>query len=775
MSFTRLIILCLLLSAPGQVLAEKLEKISLYLNWKHQFEYAGFYMAREKGYFEEAGLDVEIIEYDGSHDLIETVHSTPNAYGLYHAGVIQDYLNGKPVRLLANFFKRSPLVLVTRPDITAPSDLKGRKILSVAHDLESLNIRRLLQDAKLGFNDIEHVPSQFSIEPFIRGEVDAAAIFLTNELYELDQRGVPYNIMDPNNYGQGIYDQNLFTGQREIALYPERAHDVLDAAVRGWTYALKNTEEAVQLILSKYNSQNKTADQLRFEAEQIRHMMLPEEFPVGMVDRGTVKHIARLYRDLGMVEGSRSIEGLFTQLHDASLLEAEDWKVLSRYKQIRFCIDPDWYPLEAINEQQQVIGITADIIDMLEQQLGMHFELVPTQTWNETLELVKSGGCDLIPMITRTAERDTYLDFTKSHLKLPAVIVTTDEQIYVDGVEQLKGRRVGVVSGYAYREIIEKNHPGVIVVDVDNGKDGIRRVQSGEIDAFIDYAASVVNVIQTEGIVGVKISGEAGLPLSIRMAVPEDQADLIGPLNQAIDGMGEAAIRDAYNKYVSVKYTQGFDYRLFWQFVAIIVIIGMFIAFRYAQLSRFNREIQHARDELAEAHRELQHKNARLESLATTDALTGLNNRLRLDQLIEQEQNRFERYGNPYSAILFDIDDFKQINDEYGHDEGDVVLKRIAEIVESGIRKTDFAGRWGGEEFLIVCPSTTSGGALSVAETLRQKIEQMQFENLGKKVTASFGVDVIGEGEKFRNLFSRIDQALYRAKENGKNQVAMGK
>jgi diguanylate cyclase (GGDEF)-like protein len=773
MKLFRFTVLLSWLLISGWATAAPLEEITLYLNWKHQFEYAGFYMAKERGYFEEAGLDVEIVEYDGSHDLIEMVHSTPDTYGLYHAGVIQEYLNGSPVRLLANFFKRSPLVLVTQPDISTPEGLRGRKILSVAHDLESINVRQLLHDAGIGTEDYEHVPSQFSIDPFIRGEVDATAIYLTNELFVLDQQGVTYNILDPNNYGQDIYDQNLFTGQREVALNPERAHNMLDAAVRGWIYALEHPGEAIDLILSEYNTQNKTREQLEFEAKQIRGIMMPDDYPVGLVERDTVRQIAQLYRELGMVNGTRDIDGMFTQLHDSTLLADDEWKSLSRYKRIRYCIDPDWYPLEGLNQNKEVVGITADVIPLVEQSLGVPFELVPTETWAETLELVKNGQCDLIPMIPSTPERETYLAFTKSYLKLPAVIVTTDDQIYIDGIEQLRGKRLGIVSEYAFKDLIQQRYSGVNIVDVANGKDGIRKVQSGEIDAFIDYAASVVHVIQTEGIVGVKISGEADLALSIRMAVPKEQQAIIPVLNRALDSVGDVAIRDIYNKYFSVTYTRGFDYRLFWQFVIVVALIGGFMAFRYAQLSKFNKEIQLARDQLSEAHAELQMKTAKLEALATTDALTGLNNRLRLDQLIEQEQNRFERYGNPYAAILFDIDDFKQINDEHGHDEGDVVLKHIAEIVESGIRKTDFAGRWGGEEFLIICPSTTSGGALSVAETLRQKIEQMQFKTLGKKVTASFGVDVIGEGEKFRNLFSRIDQALYRAKENGKNQVAM--
>ena len=143
---------------------------------------------------------------------------------------------------------------------------------------------------------------------------------------------------------------------------------------------------------------------------------------------------------------------------------------------------------------------------------------------------------------------------------------------------------------------------------------------------------------------------------TVASRIREQQA-LIPVLNRALDAIGDVAIRDIYNKYISVTYTQGFDYRLFWQFVAVVVLIGAFMAFRYAQLSRFNREIQKARDQLAEAHKELQQKNARLESLATTDALTGLNNRLRLDQLIEQimtdpgQWKRSWRCGMPHNCI----------------------------------------------------------------------------------------------------------------------------
>lgn len=154
-----------------------------------------------------------------------------------------------------------------------------------------------------------------------------------------------------------------------------------------------------------------------------------------------------------------------------------------------------------------------------------------------------------------------------------------------------------------------------------------------------------------------------------------------------------------------------------------------------------------------------------------TDTLTGLANRRTLNDCLEQEFSRFQRYGNPVSLIMFDIDNFKRVNDNFGHDAGDDVLKAISTQAGEVVRDADIIGRWGGEEFLVICPDTDVEGARLNAEKLRRVIENYDFEDIGT-LTCSFGVASIHTGDSSASVaIKRADEAMYAAKAAGKNRV----
>jgi diguanylate cyclase (GGDEF)-like protein len=161
-----------------------------------------------------------------------------------------------------------------------------------------------------------------------------------------------------------------------------------------------------------------------------------------------------------------------------------------------------------------------------------------------------------------------------------------------------------------------------------------------------------------------------------------------------------------------------------------------------------------------------------LERLANTDPLTKIYNRLKLNELLNYEIKKTDRYKTPISLIMFDIDRFKNINDTFGHDVGDEVLIAIARAVEQNIRSTDVLARWGGEEFMIMLPNTDEAGAHIMAENLRKLIASLKFEKFDF-VTASFGVAQY-EDDGTKEFLKRVDNALYEAKRGGRNMVSIG-
>ncbi|HLA33150.1 MAG TPA: diguanylate cyclase [Pseudomonas sp.] len=196
---------------------------------------------------------------------------------------------------------------------------------------------------------------------------------------------------------------------------------------------------------------------------------------------------------------------------------------------------------------------------------------------------------------------------------------------------------------------------------------------------------------------------------------------------------------------------------------------------------RQDRELQGQNERLKQINTELEalvearthallEKNQELQRLAVTDCLTGLYNRLKLDQVLEEELSRSQRYATPFALLLLDLDHFKAINDQHGHQAGDLMLQQIASILGENARTTDAVGRWGGEEFLLVCRNTDLDGAGTLAEKLRQKIATHDFPRLGQR-TASFGVAAYRQDDSITEMLARADTALYLAKDRGRNRV----
>ncbi|WP_028486488.1 sensor domain-containing diguanylate cyclase [Thiomicrorhabdus chilensis] len=180
--------------------------------------------------------------------------------------------------------------------------------------------------------------------------------------------------------------------------------------------------------------------------------------------------------------------------------------------------------------------------------------------------------------------------------------------------------------------------------------------------------------------------------------------------------------------------------------------------------------VEQRTQELSELNQTLYQKIENVQYNATHDVLTGVYNRRCFEERLQKEISRAKRYCHPLCIILIDIDDFKVFNDRYGHKQGDLILQKVAKLLEEHLRETDTVARWGGEEFVIILPETDKLVAIEKAESLRQLIANLRF-NKNSKITCSFGVTAFMEGDCADSIFSRTDKALYRAKKLSRNNV----
>ncbi len=728
-----------------------LEKVTLQLQWKHQFEFAGFYAAKEKGFYKESGLDVTIKEYSKDFAPVESILSKKADYAISYSSIIIDYLQGKPLVFLANFFKQSPLAIVVQPEIKQPQQLTGKKVMGNFSGIDGISLQMMFRQFGVDTETFSHVDSSYNIDAFANHEVDAMSVFKTNELFLLQERGIKYNLFDPTVYGIAFYDVNLFTSEDEIKLHPGRAKRFRDASIKGWKYALENQSEMIKLILDKYNTQNKTYDMLDFEAKQVKRVMMPDLYPIGYIDAQRVQLMAENFMQLGLLPKETSLEFEHFIYHKAAeTLKLNDKEInyLQQKKEITYCVDPNWMPIEMIKNGKH-IGISHDYIEKISSKLNIPFKLVPTKSWEQALTYAKDRRCDLLSAAMSTPNRAFYLKFTNPYLNIPLVIATKIYDSFITNIADVQHKKIAVVKSYAIAELLSYKYPKLNLIEVDSLTEGLKKVASGELYGIIDNLTTIGYHIQKNHIGSLKISGTINKELQLAFGVRDDDKLLLSIINKSINNIDEKTKQQIFNQWMSITYEQGFNYHFFLKLLAVVIILLILVYLHYRTIRQHNKKLQ---------------------SLSDTDPLTGLFNRRYLDKIIHKEAQDTERYSTFFSIILLDIDNFKRINDTFGHPKGDVVLKQVTKILLDNSRKNDSIGRWGGEEFLLVCPQTNLENAQVLAQKLCHLLESATFE-IDRQVTGSFGVTEYKKGSSYTDCFKKVDEALYKAKEQGKNRV----
>ncbi|WP_051678424.1 diguanylate cyclase [Thiomicrospira pelophila] len=215
--------------------------------------------------------------------------------------------------------------------------------------------------------------------------------------------------------------------------------------------------------------------------------------------------------------------------------------------------------------------------------------------------------------------------------------------------------------------------------------------------------------------------------------------------------------------------------------IALIMISFLFALFVFNKFSLINNALRESNEDLEQrvaertmALTEIQHKlidkNRMLEKLSETDTLTGLVNRFKMDQYLQTAHQRFLKFGEPYQVLFLDIDHFKQINDEHGHELGDEVLVEFSALLKAQFGDLNLIGRWGGEEFIMLNASLDKAQACEHAESIRQAIEAHEFKGL-ETITVSIGVARVTYQDQIKQVINRADIALYKAKNTGRNRV----
>ncbi|MDP2875184.1 MAG: ABC transporter substrate-binding protein [Holophaga sp.] len=282
-------------------------RVRLQLRWQHQFQYAGYYAAQAQGYYQAAGLEVEILPSQTTEDPVQQVVQGKADFGVGSTDLLLLRQQGVPVVALAVIFQHSPLALLTRKEsgLQTIHDLAGRKIMLEPGSSELLAYLRKVGIPSEKFTQLPH---GFHPKDLLTGTVDAMSAYVTDEPFELESAGQEYVLHSPRSVGIDFYGENLFTTERQLEKNPEMVKAFRAASLRGWEYAMQHPEELVQLIYSRY-TQRHSLEHLRFEARQMVPLLQANLVEIGHMNPGRWRHIADTYAELGMINADFDFKG----------------------------------------------------------------------------------------------------------------------------------------------------------------------------------------------------------------------------------------------------------------------------------------------------------------------------------------------------------------------------------------------------------------------------------------------------------------------------------
>lgn len=301
------VMLVLAVFGAGLSAAEPLEKVRLQLKWKHQFQFAGYYMAIEKGYYRDAHYDVELLEVNPAKDTVDVVMDGDAEFGVGSSELVLAFGQGKPVVELAPIFQHSPLILIAleQSGIRTVHDLRGKRVM--AHP-EEAELYAYLEAEGLSPTDLQIVPPTFSPDDLVSGRVDAMSGYSTDEPFKLAARGLRFTVLDPRSGGIDFYGDTLFTSRKRENAAHDRVRDFLDASLKGWSYALEHPEETVDLIIAKY-TQRHSREHLLLEAQEATRLIQPALVELGYTNPGRWNRILETYLQMGMLPKMVPLDG----------------------------------------------------------------------------------------------------------------------------------------------------------------------------------------------------------------------------------------------------------------------------------------------------------------------------------------------------------------------------------------------------------------------------------------------------------------------------------
>ena len=589
----------LVLTSPLFSLDDKPQKLTLQLKWQHQFQFAGYYIAKEKGYYRAAGLDVLIKPYNPNIDglISGTVLDGTSNFAIGSSGLLTEIADGKELFLLNAVFDSSPLILLSKANhnLRSSKEMSNKRIMFGDDEENSILLSLILEK-----NNIKYIRKNYSFEGFLNDKADAIVSYIGNEPYILDKKGIAYNYLDPASNGFDFYSDFLYTSKVEYYEHPRRVNDFMQASMRGWEYAFEHIEETVALIQKSY-APNKSLEALRYEAEILKKMLNINMGDVGKIDTFKVEQMSKVYQKYELIE-SMPVSHSF--LHPTTFqtvhLSVEEQAWLEEHPILRYSavnMKPIVYPQDG-----DIVGVSVDYINLLANRCGFKAVYQAYKNEDTLINAVKNRTLDISLSSTPSKSNASYGAFTQPYDSYPIVIVTQNNIGSIDNLTQLFGKRVAVRDDFRLYNYLHTNFPEIKLVAMKNADNCLQSLSRGKVFAVIGILPVMSQGIRDAFLANIKISGTLDYVHDLKLMVRSDYAILTSILNkgiesvtpidrQVIENRWSVFNQEALNSYQYSRYTN----------IGLIVVIALFIYLYLGlqkRLSAYRREMRKIQNKL---------------------------------------------------------------------------------------------------------------------------------------------------------------------------------
>jgi len=571
--------------------------VTLQLAWFDQFQYAGYYIAKEKGFYKELGLDVEIVPFSFDKNIIKDVNDGKIDFAVGRENLILEKQKYPNIVALAAIFQASPLILISKKDskIEKIEDFANKRIMTTRDDAEEASLKAMLVSRKVDIKTLNFIPHSHNIKDLINSKTDLISAYTSKAPFFLNKYNIKYNTFSPKDYGFDMYSDFLYTNSQLIATDPNVAILFKNASMKGWEYAYSNISEATELILNKYNTQNLTKEELIFEANELKKLSYYETKKLGEISYEKLKRIYDLYNVLGLVEKPIDVSEFIFKPDNNLIISNIEKNFLNEKEILNLCIVPNYMPYSDVVDGK-FIGFVADYMALVENSIKKPIKFVQTKSIAESFTFIKEKKCDILPMAIKTKERESYLSFTKSYLNLPLVLITKSGEIFTDDLRNLKNKKVSIVDNYAFFNTLKNKYKNIEFVKVKNLDEGFEKVLNDENFAHIDFMQSSWYKIQTDYMSKLQISAKLDESEDISIAVLKENTVLSNILDKAVLSIDKASSTEILNKWVIKDNKKEFNYNLLLQISFVVFIIFSLGVYRQILLNKANKRLKYLVD-----------------------------------------------------------------------------------------------------------------------------------------------------------------------------------